>query len=72
MSKVLAFAAVAEVLTGLALLAVPSLVGEVLLGQQLPAVAIAVARVTGIALIALGWPAGRQRRSSECSPIAQP
>jgi hypothetical protein len=60
MSKVLVFAAVAEVLTGLALLAVPSLVGEVLLGQQLPAVAIAVARVTGIALIALGlacWPA---------------
>ena len=60
MSKVLVFAAVAEAVTGLALLVVPSLVGEVLLGQQLPGVAIAVARVTGIALIALGlacWPA---------------
>ncbi len=60
MSKVLVFAAVAEAATGLALLVVPSLVGEVLLGQQFPGVAIAVARVTGIALIALGlacWPA---------------
>ncbi len=60
MSKVLVFAAVAEGLTGLALLAVPSLVGEVLLGQQLAGVTVAVARVTGIALIALGlacWPA---------------
>lgn len=61
MSKVLRFAAVAEVVTGLALLAVPSLVGQLLLGQHLAGVAIPVARVTGIALVALGiacWPAG--------------
>ena len=52
-------AAVAEGITGLALLVVPSLVGVLLLGEQLTGIAIPVARVTGIALIALGiacWP----------------
>jgi hypothetical protein len=60
MKKVLVFAAIAEVVTGLALLVSPSLVGQLLLGQQLSGIAIPVARVTGIALIALGiscWPA---------------
>ena len=60
MKKVLIFAAVAEALTGVALLVVPSMVGQVLLGQQLAGVAVPVARVAGIALIALGiacWPA---------------
>ena len=60
MKQVLVFAAVAEALTGLALLIAPSLVGELLLGQQLAGAATPVARVTGIALIALGiacWPA---------------
>ena len=60
MKKALVFAAIAEAVTGLALLIVPSLVGQLLLGQQLTGVAIPVARVTGIALIALGiscWPA---------------
>jgi len=54
MSRVLGFAAVAEAATGLALLVVPSLIGQVLLGQRLAGAAIRVARVTGIALIALG------------------
>lgn len=57
--KVLIFAAVGEAATGLALLIAPSLVGKLLLGEQLPGVAIAAARVAGIALIALGiacWP----------------
>ena len=48
-----------EVGAGLALLIVPSLAGHALLGEQLTGVAIPVARVTGIALIALGiacWP----------------
>jgi len=52
-------AAVAEVATGLALLMVPSLTGQLLLGSALTGSAIVVARVTGIALIALGvacWP----------------
>jgi hypothetical protein len=57
--QVLVFAAVAEGATGLALLIAPSLVGQLLLGQHLAGVAIPVARVTGIALIAIGiacWP----------------
>jgi hypothetical protein len=59
MKKILIFAAVGEAATGLALLIVPSLVGLLLLGEELTGVAIPVARVAGIALIALGvacWP----------------
>jgi len=59
MKKLLIFAAVGETGTGLALLAFPSLVGQLLLGEELTGVAIPVARVLGIALIALGvacWP----------------
>ena len=59
MKWVLKFAAVGETLTGLALLIVPSLVGRLLLGAELTGIAIPVARVAGIALIALGvacWP----------------
>ncbi len=59
MKNALTFAAVAEVATGLALLVAPSLVGQLLLGDQLAGVAIPVARVAGIALLSLGiacWP----------------
>ena len=59
MKSALTFAAIGEAATGLALLIVPSLVGQLLLGEQLAGVAIPVARVAGIALIALGiacWP----------------
>ncbi|MGO8842069.1 MAG: hypothetical protein ACLQF1_13350 [Methyloceanibacter sp.] len=59
MKKVLNFAAVAEAATGLALLIAPSLVGRLLLGEELTGIAIPVAGVAGIALIALGvtcWP----------------
>jgi hypothetical protein len=59
MKKVLVFSAVAEVATGLALLIAPSLVGQLLLGEQLTGVAIPAARVAGIGLIGLGiacWP----------------
>jgi hypothetical protein len=59
MKKVLIVAAVGEAATGLALLVVPSLVGQLLLGERLTGVAIPVARVAGIALIGLGiacWP----------------
>jgi hypothetical protein len=59
MKKVLIFAAVGEAATGLALLIVPALVGQLLLGEELTGVATPVARVSGIALIALGiacWP----------------
>jgi hypothetical protein len=63
MKRVLILAAVAESAMGVALLVVPSLVGRLLFGGELTGVAIPVARVTGIALIALGvacWP---------CSPL---
>lgn len=46
-------AAAAEAATGAALLVAPSLVGELLLGGALNGIAAAVARVAGIALIAL-------------------
>ena len=46
MKKVLLLAAVGEAATGLALLMVPSLVGRLLLGEELTGVAIPVARVS--------------------------
>jgi hypothetical protein len=54
MNRLLSFAAVAEALTGLALMAAPSIVGRLLFGAELSGVTVAVARVTGIALVALG------------------
>ena len=59
MKLVLIFAAVGEASTGVALLIIPSLVGQLLFGAALTGIAIIVARVAGIALIALGvacWP----------------
>ena len=59
MNPPLIVAAIAEAVTGLALLVAPSLVGELLLGSAPTGVALVIARVTGIALIALGvacWP----------------
>jgi hypothetical protein len=59
MKRALTFAAVAEIATGAALLIAPSLVGWLLLGEELSGIAILVARVAGIALVALGiacWP----------------
>lgn len=56
---ILYVAAACEAATGAALLIVPSLLGRLLLGEEITGVAIPVARVTGIALIALGvacWP----------------
>ena len=57
--SVLAFAAVSEIATGVALLLVPSLVGQWLFGADLVGIAITMARLAGIALIGLGvacWP----------------
>jgi hypothetical protein len=59
MKKLLTVAAVAEAATGVALIVVPSLVGRLLLGAEATGLAIPIARVTGIALLALGvacWP----------------
>jgi hypothetical protein len=59
MKRALVCAAVGEAATGLALLIVPSLVVQLLFGAELTGIAVTVARVAGIALIALGvacWP----------------
>jgi hypothetical protein len=59
MKSWLLVAAMCETATGMALLIVPSIVTRLLLGEELAGVAIPVARVAGIALIALGiacWP----------------
>jgi hypothetical protein len=59
MKRLLAFTAIIEAATGLALIIVPSLVGWLLFGAEFTGVAIPAARVTGIALLALGvgcWP----------------
>ena len=60
--SVLAFAAAAEVATGLALLVDPSGVARWLLGTDLSAGSWPIGRCMGIALLGLGlacWPAGR-------------
>jgi hypothetical protein len=59
MKQSLALVAVIEVATGMALLIVPSLVGRLLFGEEFTGIVIPVARVLGIALLALGvgcWP----------------
>ena len=54
MKKVLTITALAEVGIGVGLIVVPSLVGRLLLGADLAGVANPLARVAGIALLALG------------------
>lgn len=57
--RLLAFAAVGEIATGVTLLLAPSLTGQWLFAEDLVGIAVTIARVTGIALIGLGiacWP----------------
>jgi hypothetical protein len=59
MKQLLALTAIIEAATGLALIIAPSLVGWLLFGAEFTGVANPSARVTGIALLALGvgcWP----------------
>jgi len=59
LAKVLAFSAVVELATGLALAVAPAFVIAILFGPVTSAAVIPVGRVAGIALIALGlacWP----------------
>jgi hypothetical protein len=67
MNKPLAFAALAEAATGVALIVVPSLVARVLLGMELTGIAIPVGRVAGISLLSLGiacWPGKQPSRAA--------
>ncbi len=61
MKAVLALASIGEAATGLGLLVLPSLVGQLLLGSELQGMAIVVARVSGIALIGLALACGLSR-----------
>jgi hypothetical protein len=59
MNRALIVAAVSEAATGAGLLIVPTLIVRLLLGVELSGASIVIARMTGIALIALGtacWP----------------
>jgi hypothetical protein len=70
MKRLLAVAAFSEAATGLALMAVPSFVGRLLLGVELTGVSVPVARVAGIALLALGlvcWPTKEWTRTALCA-----
>jgi hypothetical protein len=72
MKRLLAVAAFSEVATGVALMAVPSLVGRLLLGVELIGVSVAIARVTGISLFTLGlacWPTKETSRTALCAML---
>jgi len=61
--KILAFAAVVEVGTGLVLMIDPAIVVKLLLGADVAGLAIALGRCFGVALLALGlacWPSGQR------------
>lgn len=65
-NKPLAFAALAEAATGVALIVAPALVSRLLLGTELSDVAVVVGRVAGISLLALGvacWPGKEPTRA---------
>jgi hypothetical protein len=67
--KILAFAAIVEVGTGLALMVDPAIVAALLLGVDLSGVGVVLGRCFGIALVALGlacWP--RPQRAEDDSP----
>ena len=58
-NRLLAIAAIVEVVTGLALIAVPSLVIKLLFGTDVAGVAVITSQLAGLALFALGvacWP----------------
>ena len=64
---ILAFAAIVEVGTGLALMIDPAILVWLLMGADVAGVAILLGRCFGIALVALGlacWPSGQRGESS--------
>ena len=65
LKKILYFACVAEIGTGLVLIINPALVVTLLLGAEIAGVGIALGMCFGITLLALGlacWPSGSTRR----------
>ena len=67
--NILAFSAVVEIATGLALMIDPAIVAALLLGAEISGAGTVLGRCFGVALLALGlacWP-GRQRGESASS-----
>jgi Ca2+/Na+ antiporter len=65
--KILGFAAIVEVGTGLALMLGPAIVIKLLLGTEVSGVATLLGRCFGIALLTVGvacWPGGQRLKSS--------
>jgi hypothetical protein len=54
MKKLLTIAAMAEVVTGMALIVVPSLIVRLLFGADIAGIGVVTSRFAGLALIALG------------------
>lgn len=73
MKKVLTTTAVLEAATGLAMLSLPSLVASLIMGSPLDtAAALTVARVAGVALLALGvacWLARHDEHASAATGL---
>jgi|SRR6516162_3313029 hypothetical protein len=72
MNRLLKVTAIFEAATGLALIIVPSLVAQLLLGTELSGVAIVVARVAGVGLFSLGvacWPIEEGTRAQLCAML---
>ena len=66
LNKILAFAAIVEVATGLALMIDPRIVVALLVGPNAPAEEIPMGRLPGIAILALGlacWPSAQHAES---------
>lgn len=69
MNKPLAFAALAEAATGVALIVVPSCVARLLFDAEFSGADVAVGRVAGIGLLSLGiacWPDKVPTRTAHC------
>jgi hypothetical protein len=66
--KLLALGAVGEAATGIILATYPEVFIRLLMDAELSGAGIALGRLTGFALLALGWPAGPARISPSARP----
>ena len=66
----MAIAAALEVATGLLLIAKPSVLARLLFDAELSQAGVALGRVTGFALLALGWSCWPTRKGSQEVPVA--
>jgi hypothetical protein len=64
MKKLLTIAAMAEVVTGMALIVVPSLIVRLLFGADIAGIGVVTSRFAGLALIALGVACGPSKSAS--------